>query len=338
MEPSTDPPLVSVVIPTRDRNALLAETLGSIAAQDWPRIEVVVVNDRGTEDPRAVMARIVRPGLVSTVIDVTDVPANRDGAQVARNLGLSHASGAFVLFLDSDDLLAPDCLARRMAAFEADPGLDLVVGNCLCFDGAPRPDDPPWSAWREEQDDLLLFVSGRVPWQTSGPLWRRAALDRLGPWAETLRAGHDYEFHIRALALGLRHRRLDGTDFFWRKPRSDSYSGHEAFKRQHREGQHIAAFERSIDVVEAQHRWTGALRAAAWREAVRLAFLARLFGAGRTIAQAALRRLFALQCASTFAYLETSACNGLWLDAFGRNPAQSYLKVRGYLRPGGVPA
>ncbi|MBB5751882.1 glycosyltransferase family 2 protein [Prosthecomicrobium pneumaticum] len=331
-------PLVSVVVPTRDRNALLAETLASVAAQNWPRIEVVIVNDRGAEDPRAVTARIVRPGLVSTVIDLTDVPADRDGAQVARNVGFQHASGAFVLFLDSDDLLGEGCLARRMAALDADPALDFVVGNCLCFDGVPRPDDPPWSVWRQEQDDLFLFVSGRVPWQTSGPLWRRAALDRLGPWAETLRAGHDYEFHIRALAHGLRHRRLDGADFFWRKPRSDSYSGHEAFKRQHREGQHIAAFERSVDAVDAQNRWTGALRDAAWREGVRLAFLARLFGAGRAVAQSVLQRLLALHCGGAFGYVEATACNRLWLEAFGRNPVQSYLKARGYLGPGGVPA
>ena len=103
MSPERDTPLVSIVVPTYDRAGLLTEALASVVAptvEDW---ECVVVDDGSPEpvslpesvDPRIRLVRRSRNG----------------GPAAARNTGLLEARGAFVTFLDDDDLYTPDRLA-----------------------------------------------------------------------------------------------------------------------------------------------------------------------------------------------------------------------------------
>lgn len=322
-------PTVSVVIPTRDRAALLRETLDSLVAQSHPHWEALVVDDGSTGQ--------AGQSAPLPAIDPRIVPVARHshqaagGAQVCRNVGLSLAHGDFVLFLDSDDLLAPDCLRRRVAALHTEPDLDFVVGQCTQFDGSPRADDPPWAEWKPEQDDLDAFLGlGPIPWQTSGPLWRRSSLDRVGPWDESLvHAGHDHEFHVRALCRGLRYRKLPGTDYHWRRPRADSLSSLEGFKAHHARGSMIAAFRAILAAVAGSGNLTPARRIALRREAVKLAVLCRLHGGAPATAAEAIQ---AARRQALFAALEAReillalAC---WRVRLGnRIPAMAYLSRR----------
>lgn len=94
-------PLVSVIVPTYNNEMRIAETLKSIIAQDYPNIEIIVVNDAST-DTTEEMARRVLEGC-GRDFSIINHPANR-GASAARNTGLDAAKGEYVWFCDGDDL------------------------------------------------------------------------------------------------------------------------------------------------------------------------------------------------------------------------------------------
>lgn len=319
--------LCSVIIPTRRRAELLRLTTTSVLEQTHFDLEVLVVDDSGDASTRELMQAQGRVDRRLTYI-LRHEHSAAPGAQASRNVGLRFARGDFILFLDDDDLLGPTCLENRVKALLAKPALDYCVGQCVQFENYPYLAEPLWLTWSHDQDDLLLFLSNKVPWQTSGPLWRRSALEKLGDWDESLIAGHDYEFHIRALAANLNYLRIDEVDYFWRCPRADSLSSFEASKTHHRDGSHILAFCRAIDWVGTQQRWKTCLRKAAWREAVRLAALCRLHGGTRNVAQSSLDGAHRWECGSMREYVEASACIATWARAFGKVPALTYLARR----------
>lgn len=113
-EPATAP-VVSVIVRTRDRPQLLEEALYSIAQQSYPRIELVVVNDGGVDVGDAVQA--YASALAATRYIHLRESRGRAGAA---NAGLDAATGAYLIFLDDDDLFEPGHIAGLMAAFAHD--------------------------------------------------------------------------------------------------------------------------------------------------------------------------------------------------------------------------
>jgi hypothetical protein len=324
-------PLISVVIPTFNRPQLLSTAVNSARAQSIGPVEIVIPYriDR-PQDVEQLSADGTSACLIFCPFDPKGA-ASGTHAQIARNVGTASATGDFCLFLDDDDILAPNCLKGRVKLFGDKPQSDFVVGQCRMFEVSPRPEDPLWNSWSEDQDDLECFLKSSVPWQTTGPLWRRRALQVVGPWDESLEAGHDYEFHIRALAKGLRGSKLNEVDYYWRKPREDSYSSFDAMKRQHSSGAHIKAFALALASVSAMHAWNRHRRAAAWREAIRLAVLCRLHGGGKEQAIHALQAARMAQAVGLAAYLEVSTCIQAWTRVGGTIPAMAYMKRRGWL-------
>ena len=100
---------------------LLAETLAAIERQTYPELEIIVVNDAGT-DVRDVVARFPRARLL-------DQPENR-GPAAARNRGLADARGTFAILFDDDDEMFPDHLAALANALLRS-GLDVAYGQMI---------------------------------------------------------------------------------------------------------------------------------------------------------------------------------------------------------------
>ena len=102
--------MVTVVIPTRNRIALLARSLRSVQAQRGTSFEVIVVDDHSIDETSEVIASL---GDDRIRVIRTERPG---GAAVARNLGIREAAGRWIAFLDDDDLWAPDKLAKQLEA------------------------------------------------------------------------------------------------------------------------------------------------------------------------------------------------------------------------------
>jgi glycosyltransferase involved in cell wall biosynthesis len=115
-------PLVSIVLPTRDRAACLAEAIASVQAQDYAHWELLVVDDGSLDDTRAV----VEPFLGDRRIRYDLIPPS--GPSAARNHALLFARGEYFAYLDSDNLWFPGFLAAAVAELSNDPAIDLVYG------------------------------------------------------------------------------------------------------------------------------------------------------------------------------------------------------------------
>ena len=172
-------PTVSVVIPTRGRRPLLEQTIASVRAQTLPDWEAVVVDDGSPDDTAAWLATAAAAD--ARVRPLAAPNGGGGGANAARNQGAAAARGRYVVFLDSDDLLEPDCLRGRAALLDGRPDLDYCVNAMRCFRQHPGDTDRAWNTLTDEDDlDRFLLMDG--PWQTTGVTWRRAALDVVGGW------------------------------------------------------------------------------------------------------------------------------------------------------------
>jgi len=126
-------PKVSVIISTYNRAAYIGDAIRSILAQTLyspQRIEIIVADDGSTDNTAEVVAQFGNA--------VTYIPLPHRGQPAAtRNSGLDAASGEFIAFLDSDDLLLPNKLALQLAAFEVHPEAGLVYSNGHFFHDDP---------------------------------------------------------------------------------------------------------------------------------------------------------------------------------------------------------
>jgi GT2 family glycosyltransferase len=112
-------PLVSVIIPSFNRSHVLRLCVGAIQAQTYSPIEIIVVDDCGTED-----AAEVASSMGATVLR-TEV---NGGASPARNLGAEHSHGEILLFLDGDIALDPDSVENAVNILRSEPKLGALGG------------------------------------------------------------------------------------------------------------------------------------------------------------------------------------------------------------------
>ena len=115
-------PLLSVVIPTRDRADRLAGAVASVLAQSMADLEVLVVDDGSVDDTRAVLDRLAAS---DRRVRCVAGPGGR-GPVAARNAGIAASKSAFVAFLDDDDRWAPAKAQRQLDALRSDGALAAV--------------------------------------------------------------------------------------------------------------------------------------------------------------------------------------------------------------------
>ena len=125
-------PLLSVVIPTRNRAHLVCDAIESAFAQRPGQVEVIVVDDGSTDDTADLLRRAY-----GSRIHLLSLP-ERSGAGAARNAGVRLATGELLAFLDDDDLWLPGKLDAELRALEGFSGAEAVVSDSLSFlEGRP---------------------------------------------------------------------------------------------------------------------------------------------------------------------------------------------------------
>jgi glycosyltransferase involved in cell wall biosynthesis len=200
-------PLLSVVIPTRNRAYLVSEAIESALSQRDGQVEVIVVDDGSTDDTAKVLTRSF-----GSQIRLLRMP-NRRGAGAARNAGLRLARGELVAFLDDDDLWLPGKLDAELCVFERFPDAEAVVSDSLTFVVGQAAEQSFFA-----KNGLLAATEGQVRWINECEwLWtnsqngvamcsitlRHGALDRLEEkwFAEDLVSCEDWELEMRVYHL-----------------------------------------------------------------------------------------------------------------------------------------
>lgn len=188
-------PLVSILIPCHNAAAWLAATLDAALAQTWPHREIIVVDDGSTDNSAAVARSYQSRG-------VTLITQTNRGASAARNAALAAARGEYVQFLDADDLLAPDKIARQMSALAAQPVGTIAAGSWGVFTDDPATavfnPEPVWSD-HAPVDWLVRSWSGGGMFPPIVWLTPRTVLTAAGPWNESLSLDDDGEYFARVL-------------------------------------------------------------------------------------------------------------------------------------------
>lgn len=192
-------PDVSVVIPTRNRSALLFEAVESIRAQTSASWEVVIVDDASDDGSCGEARAFVRDDRRLRLVALD----TRSERSTARNTGLEHVAGRFVLFLDDDDRLLPEALSRLAAALDRHRDAAVAIGARRMFDEqgqarrAPHPRLPvERRLWRE------LLVGWVTEWVAvpGQCMFRSDRLREVGAWNATLVGPEDQELLLRVAA------------------------------------------------------------------------------------------------------------------------------------------
>lgn len=209
-------PLVSVCIAHFNRATLLRLAIESVRRQDYPRVELVVVDD-ASDEPETVQALdAIADDLVRFGGRLVRHPANRYlGA--ARNTAVAHARGEYVLFLDDDDYAKPDQVSTLVRA-ALHTGADIVTSlfDRLPGDGPPGPDQPMAGRWLPVGDapSVGLFTNLFGP---ATALFRKDSFQALGGFS-TLRGvgSEDWELFARACFAGLNLQLVPRALFWYR--------------------------------------------------------------------------------------------------------------------------
>jgi glycosyltransferase involved in cell wall biosynthesis len=150
------PGLVSIVMPVHNLGKYLAEAIDSVRAQTYPNWELLIIDDGSTDDS-AVTAREYARRDPSRIRYLTHDDGRWHGASASRNVGLAHARGEFLGFLDADDVWLPTKLAEQVALFREHPDVEVLYGRTLYwYSWTGRPED------RRDRAPRLRMPAGRV--------------------------------------------------------------------------------------------------------------------------------------------------------------------------------
>jgi glycosyltransferase involved in cell wall biosynthesis len=201
---------ISVVIPVYNGAEFLGEAIASVYAQTVAPSQVIVVNDGSTDDTESCV-RTLATSLPSSFQWLTK---SNGGDASARNAGLKLATGAYIAFLDHDDLWHPTKLERQLEHFASDPDLDLSFTGCsVLYSGDAQPPGPTLmpSVMQHENWDpnpavvLDELLNGRCPIKTpSSVLVTHAALRVVTPFDEGLLTASDWQMYLQFAAARMK--------------------------------------------------------------------------------------------------------------------------------------
>ena len=197
-------PLVSILIPAYNVQDWIAETLRRQLRQTWEQKEIVVVDD-GSTDQTLAIARQFESDSVRVVTQ------KNSGAAAARNTAFSLCRGDYIQWLDADDLLDPDKIARQMAEFEQVRSkrtlLSSEFGKFLHY--WPHAQFVRTGLWEDlsPTEWLLRKLGNNLYMQTATWLVSRELSEAAGPWNTSLVNDDDGEYFCRVLL------KSDGTRF-----------------------------------------------------------------------------------------------------------------------------
>ena len=189
-------PRVSVIVPVYNREALVAICLESILAQTYPHLEVIVVDDGSTDGTPGVLRKYANR--------IRIIRQDNAGPYVARNRALAVARGEFIAFVDSDDSIHPEKIARQVQHLDEHADVILVYTHVAYRDLAGALHTPGRSARPSLRGDLSREIVRsfrcNIPWATA--MIRAEAIRKVGPFDTTHRVAMDREMGIRLAQVG----------------------------------------------------------------------------------------------------------------------------------------
>lgn len=209
--------ILSIIIPTYNNALFLKETLDSLLTQTYQEWECILIDDGSTDETISIAEKYVSkdPRFMSFIR-----PADRlKGANACRNIGIEKSKGDYIIFLDGDDLLTPDCLEERVQCIKENKDMDGVVFDTRVFEDIKTPlhilnKDP--EASEDASEYLKLFLTYTIPWQITSPIWKKNVFEVYGGFDEGLQRFQDVDLHTNLLLQGVQIKRVHTANFLYR--------------------------------------------------------------------------------------------------------------------------
>lgn len=189
-------PLVSVIIPTYNRNDTVVRAVKSVIAQDYRPLEIIVVDDGSTDDTKECIKSLL---CESQELRVRYLYQKNSGVSIARNYGLCQAQGKYLSTLDSDDVLLPGKISVQVRAM-VESGADICYGRAIVYDTYNNIKfDGPFSPSNE--DTILKLVLWKMPYGNAYLFTRDLIEKNHLSYRGGCSWGEDNEFLIKAMFL-----------------------------------------------------------------------------------------------------------------------------------------
>lgn len=235
-------PLVSILIPAYNAEQWICETLQSVVRQTWRRKEVIVVDDGSTDRTLSIARQFASPS-------VKVISQENRGGGIARNTALSLAQGDYVQYLDHDDLLAPDKVARQVEAMSGgDDERTLLSGSFSKFFYCVQRAKPVRNVMCQDLHPVEFFIhklNDEAAWlQIGAYLFSRRLIEMAGPWYEKQSTDDDGNYVDRVVMSCERIHFVSEARSYWRIGNTRS-AGHRNTKQMHE-----AAFHTTVHSVQ----------------------------------------------------------------------------------------
>ena len=202
-------PVVSVIIPFYKAERFIAETLQSVFDQEYPHIEIIVVNDGSPQE--------TLDALIPFAGKITIISQENKGQAEARNVGIRNAQGDIIALLDADDLWPKDHLGLMLPHLTNETPYDFVRGMTESFkvndNGSLEKSEPSFM-------EVLL----------GSALYKRSVFDRTGLFDSLMREGEDLDWNLRLRESGCTEKRIPEVTLLYRRHDSNSTNKREFIK------------------------------------------------------------------------------------------------------------
>ena len=181
-------PLVSIIMPTHNRAAIIAEAIQSVVEQSWVHWELFICDDASTDATAEVVAQFDDPRIQYLKLE-------KQGAAAARNCGLELARGEFMAYLDSDNMWRPGYLARMLWALIECPGRSCAYADFLDYRVDRQGGIKVKSYRRPAFEHERLLDKNYI--DLNSFMHRRELYDCFGGFTESLPRRQDYDLIIK---------------------------------------------------------------------------------------------------------------------------------------------
>ena len=206
-------PLISIIVPVYNREALIRETLRSIANQSYINFQCILVDDQSTDRTVEIIKDFI---IQENRFELIERPSTEQkGAPTCRNIGLNRARGEFIQFFDSDDILLPTALEDKLRPLMEDSELQFVVSRTAFLMEDGQIDHPNQRLTYPQTFEE--FLKNKTVFFTPGPLFRSSFLKQQRIAFDPSLARHqEFEFYSRLMSKMPNFRILDKVHCHYR--------------------------------------------------------------------------------------------------------------------------
>ena len=210
-------PLISIIIPVYNAAKFLDQTITSCLKQDYPHLEIILINDGSTDDSKNICEKYQKASATTPSASILFFDRPHQGVSATRNFGLDHFSGEYFCFLDADDLLAENFIST-LYALAKENNLDYITSGYQRFVGnfpTSEPQKPEFAKSSNEEPRNAVSTKSsrketRKPKSVKSSRESLRIYDKSDFYKQLLNLNSGYNFcHMKLFKKSLRHIHFD---------------------------------------------------------------------------------------------------------------------------------